>query len=217
MAATHLEERQGGNLIQKHYPHGERKIAREVAASHVGRALGLPVPAAIIDPDHPDTLHMEYAPGRLAEGTEYAQGWHPAPHTIESLEGQRMGFYDTLISNGDRHSGNWIVSPDGRIIPIDHGEAMDTLWDDPRGEKPKRFKHIGFTQPWMTVPGAEYPDPRWRDSNPLHPDDVPVVRARLEALEPVFRGMGINREYANMMARFEALAKRAGGARRLFS
>lgn len=224
MAATRLREHDDGNLIEKRYPGEPRKTAREVAAAHVGRALGLDahVPAAIVDPDDPETLHAEYVQATIAgDLASHSAGWFPQQQVARSRGGLQTGFFDSLISNGDRHSENWMVDPQGRLVLIDHGEAMNTLYDGGHsgitGEiQPKAFKHVGFSDPFITIPGVEYPGPTWRDGNPLHPDDIPELRARLQALQPVFAGMQLDREYKLMMERFEALSARAGGSVRLF-
>jgi hypothetical protein len=45
----------------------------------------------------------------------------------ESDEGLRVGLFDLLIRNGDRNTGNWMVSNAGRIVPIDHGHAQPVI------------------------------------------------------------------------------------------
>jgi hypothetical protein len=37
-----------------------------------------------------------------------------------------VGLLDAVIGNLDRHHGNMMVSPDGKLIPIDHGLALPT-------------------------------------------------------------------------------------------
>jgi hypothetical protein len=41
-------------------------------------------------------------------------------------EKHKVGLLDAVIGNLDRHHGNMMVSPDGKLIPIDHGLALPT-------------------------------------------------------------------------------------------
>ena len=197
--------------------HGARA---EVAASWVGQAVELPAPTAILDPDAPnDSVYMQYVVGDVAASslrTDLSQGFFPTQARADSDDGLRMGLMDALMVNSDRHPGNWLMSGIGRLVPIDHGESFESYSrENSDGEiLPKRsFRHAGFTPPFVDFSSPD--GTQWKQSNPLHPDDVPVLRARLEALQPRFAQLGFGYQHAEMMRRFEAIAKRARGTRRL--
>lgn len=43
---------------------------------------------------------------------------------VGKKDARMMALFDSLIGNTDRHGGNYLISPDGRVIPIDHGLAF---------------------------------------------------------------------------------------------
>ena len=130
--------------------------------------------------------------------------------------------------------------PARRPIPIDHSETFqDTLIDKaglqvvgPRGQYTAPMElmaYRGFTTAWMDR-ASELADQSgvaigasslggtlaYKEKNPLHPDDIPVLRARLEALRPRFADEDMLAQYVQMMRRFGHLARRAGGTERMF-
>lgn len=57
----------------------------------------------------------------------------------------------------------------------------------------------------------------FRERNPLHPDDIPVLRRRLERLHELFmEEPSGHAAYTDMMRRFEQLAAHAAGTSRMF-
>jgi len=127
-----------------------------------------------------------------------------------------------------------------RPIPIDHSETFqDTLIAgaglkivSPEGQYTAPMELLayrGFTGAWLQRAG-ELADESgvaidawslggtfaYAEKNPLHPDDVPVLRARLEALRPRFADEDMLEQYTLMMRRFEHLARRAAGTERMF-
>ena len=125
-----------------------------------------------------------------------------------------------------------------RPIPIDHSETFqDTLSaavrlrpvdaaGQPHTPPVEIGAYRGFFSAWLQPP-EEVRTPldttididvlSYRGKNPLHPDDVPVLRARLERLRPRFADEDMLDHYGLMMRRFEHLAKRAGGTERMFA
>jgi hypothetical protein len=53
----------------------------------------------------------------------------------------RMALLDCLLGNRDRHAGNWLLTPAGVVIPIDHGRAF------PSRNGPQRFAAYDFHLP----------------------------------------------------------------------
>jgi len=129
-----------------------------------------------------------------------------------------------------------------RPIPIDHSETFQDKVLDRMGIRvvnsegtgsytaPLEFMaYRGFTQSWMQpanlfdVGGTEATAAdlggeilAYKDSNPLHPLDIPVLGARLAALRPRFADEGMLDHYALMMRRFTHLSQRANGTERMF-
>lgn len=229
MATTRLmhDPQTGQHLVHKVHDrqHDDLGVANrhrtnaELAASWVGQTLGIPAPTVVPDPSgNPQSVYMQYVVGDVAETrSDLAGGFFPVQRIANSGEGVMLGLMDALISNGDRHPGNWLMNGRGRLVPIDHGESFDLGGRvDSSGEiLPKKFwRHAGFTPPWMDF--SQGADPVWKATNPLHPDDVPVLRRRLQGLGGRFAAVGWQRQHEQMMQQFEALARRAAGTVRLF-
>lgn len=129
-------------------------------------------------------------------------------------------------------------------IAIDHSEAFQDPDSRQYGARTKedwdagrRFlipwddaEYMGFADAWLIKSpnsgGADfvrsgrisYPEYGgfYREKNPLHPDDIPVLRARLRGLRREFETRGMASEYARMMERFAGIAAHAAGTRRMF-
>jgi hypothetical protein len=94
---------------------------REVAASRIARAVGMEDLVPSTDPASFGTEH-----GALQT---FQRG--VSPMTLgRDLYGKRLEdveravLYDAVIGNFDRHFGNWLVAPTGKLILIDHGHAF---------------------------------------------------------------------------------------------
>lgn len=140
------------------------------------------------------------------------------------------------------HPWNRLQGTVRRPIPIDHSETFqDTLAAsaglrvvDPQGTGSytapmELMAYRGFTSAWMqradeltdesgvTVDASSVGGTlAYREKNPLHPLDIPVLGARLAALRPQFADEGMLDQYALMMRRFVHLSQRADGAERMF-
>lgn len=104
----------------------------------------------------------------------------------------------------------------------DAGRRFLVPWDD--------AEYMGFADAWLTRSpysgGADFirsgrtTHPEYggyyREKNPLHPDDIPVLRAKLRQLRREFEARGMASEYARMMERFAGIAAHAAGTRRMF-
>jgi hypothetical protein len=106
----------------------------EQASSVIGGALRTKAPR--VYRNHPGEVWMDYVEdaktavelqvranqaGKLGE----LRKEHFA--LAQSDEGLRVGLFDLAIRNGDRNTGNWMVSNAGRIVPIDHGHAQPVI------------------------------------------------------------------------------------------
>jgi hypothetical protein len=142
---THYE------LVSKSYAGGfaAQNAAREVVVAAIGQALGARVPVTVLDPGDSAgwSLYMEFMDGQtalkfatvddgflpLASGPDYSL---LTPFQT-SPSGRRLGLLDLLISNTDRHAGNWLIDEDGQVAGIDHSHVhlagrddVDHVWLD---------------------------------------------------------------------------------------
>lgn len=92
-------------------PHGE------IFAYRLDRHLGENMVPATIERD------LNGKPGTFQYFVDEAK-----PGKVDDPES--FIFFDYLIENGDRHSDNYLVRPDGRKVAIDHGLALDA-WHVP--------------------------------------------------------------------------------------
>jgi hypothetical protein len=158
----------------------------EQAASLVARALGLRAPR--VYRNAPDSIWMEYVDDAITaeelRETDPAE-WDARNRAALDLDdGSLVGLLDVLISNQDRNTGNWMMTADGRTIPIDHGHSYTVLGAD--------FEtYLPLPDQVDEVSGfGPFADSYTSGSNPLTRSDVPEARRRLERLRPDFEHMG---------------------------
>lgn len=209
----------GSRVIRK-TPHEGRRSAGNAQAQYdaeelggaVARAVGLPAPATYRDAD--DSIYMDYVEGaKLADDVPgYRKLDLPA-----TVDGARLGLLDLLIFNYDRHAGNWFITDDDRIIPIDHGAG----WGDSSVAHPKSppmapqgsFERLYTYNPWDEgiEPEEGNEDSHWVRSNPVSQQSMQALRQRLEALRPEFVRLQRPDWYDAMMERMTVLQQRAWG------
>jgi hypothetical protein len=215
MAETQrLRMHNGTELVHKTYRDGwgPRRAAKEHAVSLIGHAIGAPVPATALD-DTGVGVYMGLVPDDFAPA-----GLDITVSDVDALarttdDGFLLGLLDALTANGDRHQFNWMRHPDGRLAGIDHGETFlrsDDVYPVPPISAMKR----AMQAPLMNLGGGD-----WADEIDLHPDDVAIMRRRLEALRPEFARMrggdwAASEWYKGLMLRFEEMATHATGTRR---
>lgn len=108
----------------------DEEAAREVLSYFVSAAIGAGAePTIEVGSQHSGEIVHEFAQGDvMAHWMDQFPTMGAAFAAIDKLtaspQGRLIGLLDYLITNSDRHSGNVIISPDGRPIPIDHGLAQ---------------------------------------------------------------------------------------------
>lgn len=136
-------EKGESNLAFQNYQHGFQ-TEREVTAWEVAKALGyedLGSPCV----EHNSEIGLEdrgkgkfaerdpngHGPDATGEGRGALMAMQPGAAAANSpapYDGRRdryrMALYDTVIGNTDRHQGNWMVTPDGKLRAIDHGYSF---------------------------------------------------------------------------------------------
>jgi hypothetical protein len=167
----------------------DQQDAEELGAM-IARAIGVKTPAIVRVSDA--QIVMEYE-DEASPGTSLPS-WR-ADALYKTPDGVKMGLLDVLISNPDRHHGNYLVDDDEKqITAIDHGFA----WEDLEDYYPSPFVRGNFGR-----------------ANPLSPADVEELRPKLAALRPEFERMGHLDWYNQMDELFTWVAQRATGTERV--
>lgn len=168
---------------------------KEAASALVGEALDAPVAATV---RRGGDLYQEVAPGISAwefsnrVTSKIARGELTDPNEVlaqmradsqalidlvRSDAGKRAGVFDYLTGQSDRHMSNWLVSEDGKSFTlIDHELSF--------GKAISPFSEYWSTQHFTSEEAAE-------------------ILERVRALEPGFRELGLEAEYAEMVRRAE--------------
>ena len=136
----------GTQVVHKKYNPGHEDMAdADVLAYGISQVIGAGAPP--VNKIGPGEITMGYVPGQMGEDWAWeAAGHTEAPHDLEeqqmrSPEGRRIGLLDYLIANPDRHDQNWMVTPDGKPVPIDNSSA----WSSPWGTTSDFWDHVPIT------------------------------------------------------------------------
>lgn len=96
-------------------------IENEVETSLIARAIGVPAPAVVEDPDAKaagGAVLMQWFP---AVDPDF---WRDADADFKSDSGRMIGLLDVLVGNSDRNPSNYLVGEDGVVVAIDHGLTL---------------------------------------------------------------------------------------------
>lgn len=194
------------------------RVDAETLAPQLHTALGLIAPAIVPhkgdqSKHEPDGVYMQHMPGKtgreVSGGDAFASD--PPKEIYNSDDGVLLGLADVISHHTDRHQLNWLYS-DGRIHPIDNEDSFHFDYDrsDKLLEEAVRLgvKRGNFSQHFVGTDGFI------RATNDLSPQDVAVIRQRLEALRPKFKASGREHWFEQMMERFEQVAAGAKGTKR---
>lgn len=95
---------------------------REFLSLAIARAIGFEELKASWD-EGTETFLMSAIDGDTA-AEDVTNNFRAEQDIYNSYNGWMMGLLDALISNYDRHPGNYMFTKDGTMLPIDHGHAM---------------------------------------------------------------------------------------------
>jgi hypothetical protein len=183
----------------------------EHAASVIGRALDTKAPR--VYRNHPSGVYMDYVSDAktAAELQVRANKAGNLPELrkehfalAESDDGLRVGLFDLLIRNGDRNTGNWMVSNSGRIVPIDHGHARPNILGD-------------RAMPLLSASGpfAEQIFIGISKNHKFTTADIDWARGRIEAVGPQLIHMGERKFLDYALATLDKLRPFAKGTRNI--
>lgn len=214
----------GTMVISKVYgAYPEESAKAEVDAALVAEAVGAPAPV-VIDGGEGRVGMIGAWKGRRVWMTHITGdiGLHRGSpmSAVDSDDGARIALLDALINNGDRLQ-NWILTPDGRPVAIDHGEAFRPISALASVYAPtERGAHSasGFVQHHLL--GDSIHDGTSLlyayKPNRFHPDDIRLVRERLAKLHRE-RGVFNDELWSQAQVWLDGLEKHATGTRRLIT
>jgi hypothetical protein len=128
---THVETyNDGSKWISKTLP-AKADADREELAGKISDVLGAGAPSVVRDSD--THVHQPFVQGKVAASlyhdhmsdAEVDAAGDKVKALLSTPEGKRIGLLDKLIGNQDRHLGNWMISPDGKPVPIDHNWSWE--------------------------------------------------------------------------------------------
>jgi len=138
---------------------GPKALVAEVVAGEIGRALGLPVPDAVLIDVAEDfgRLEIDYEVGHLLRtsvglnyGLDYLPGsitWDPlVPPPPDPTFAADVVWFDAFMTNPDRTARNTnLLEWHGRTWLIDHGAALyfHHDWGDPLARATDPFSRVG--------------------------------------------------------------------------
>jgi hypothetical protein len=190
----------GTRLVHKTYQGVDAEHARdaEVLGSLLAQASGVRSPGTAIGRD--GSVWMEFVDGQ--RGTDILGDTLQVPRGIlDSPDGRRLGIADTLMGTGDRSNpGNWLRTPDGRLVALDHGAAFlgsgDLVSTGPFG---RRFRDSPSYASGRLKPGS------------ITRDEYADIRPRLDALRPEFERLGRGDWWDTASERLDTLAGPTAG------
>lgn len=179
---------------------------REYLSGLVAEALGIPDTAAV-QLDDRTTLapFIEGESGgrtlkdRLNKAKTNTEYYAIEQEHATLPNGKEIGMLDWLINNPDRHNLNWMITPDGRVQPIDHGNAhfVSTVYNG------KEQAPVGpFVTHWLGLRTTQFNE--IRSIKPKFTKaEITEYRHRLQALEPLFAEAGRSELFTIMMQRLD--------------
>lgn len=177
-----MEAEDEGTYVVKYRGAGQgpKALVAEVIAGEIGRALGLPVPDAVLVELDPAFARLEMDPEiqhllRESEGTNYGIDFLPGSITYDPLVppapdaafAADVVWFDAYVTNVDRTARNAnMLEWHGRIWLIDHGASLyfhhDWGRSDVAARARDRFEHVRAHVLLPFASGLEAADARAR-------------------------------------------------------
>lgn len=189
-------EHNGIAVIMKGSPDME-EFQHELLASSVGKAMGAPIPES--QATGPLETTMPLIEGRTAIEEAQANGsgamvggW--VQNNLMDRPGSReLGLFDHIAGVADRNLGNVMVTPEGHLVGIDHGNAMHEYGADSRwADKYIQTDHTGEVT-----------------SHDYSKEELAALREPLMSTRPDFEALGQVDAHDEMMVRYQQLVDTA--------
>lgn len=185
-----------------HWDKRAQTDAEELAAL-VADAFDVRAPAVQRVSD--DELYMEVVPGSNAASTGWT-GFSAEDRQLFLTDSAfKMGLFDTIVNNADRHTGNWMIDGED-LYAIDHGLAFEGR----ETGSSQAIKSLFARSHFIEIDGS------YRAENYLSPSDVEYLRRRLDELEPKFQQLDRGEWLDDMRTRLDYLEERAIGTRNFY-
>ena len=169
---------------------GDQQVKNELAANRVAQALGIEEiqMGHYMEGDNRllimSLVDGEPAAGKFREAQDIKNDIWNVPNAW------RIGILDYLVVNVDRHDGNWMITPNGVPVPIDHGRIrFGGAYNSPFARKVERDLRDG--------------------SAPITSAELMRLKANLNLLRSEFASMGMTRQFNYMMSRMDILIGKA--------
>lgn len=174
---------------------GKQSTDAEQLASLMGQAIGAPVLPTLRPKS--TTIYTPWVRNAKIGNEIFEEGrMNPKDQATwdrikDSKEAKLLGLLDMLMGNGDRHSGNWVVGEDGKLVGLDNGMGW-AFMGGPTNPGPGRG-----AKPWDLF-GALADQGRFlrrhigKSDIDFSLSDIEEIRKRMEALRPQFKHL--NRE-----------------------
>lgn len=121
----------GKEFVYKYMGEDTDEIDNELLTNRIAKVIGAPV--VDVERLDADTIRMPKIEGHTLA---YVESENPAAYkaALKSADAKRLTILDHITSNGDRHDGNVILTPEGRLVGIDHGRTFygggaDSIFD----------------------------------------------------------------------------------------
>lgn len=206
------EMEDGGEAIRKVHKHvfgqnPRRQADAEQLASVLAEVIGAPTPPVYRQDGR--TIFMGFVTGRQAA----AAGEDRRQAAIQSPEGELLGLLDALTGNSDRHMGNWMISPAGKPIGIDHGLAWSidfNVHSNPDVEHNTKGEIMPNVSSNMG-PFRDYfaDDRKWLPKIVFSRKRLEEIKERMQAQRPQFDLLGRGEWFDVSMGRLDAIIERA--------
>lgn len=156
----------GDIWLSKDYPNdasrNDARVDAEEYAGAIARLFGFSTPASFTREIDGRSNFVQ----KWAEEGKYTNGMGPNDFNDSQLIGiMQSQVFSWLVSDHDRHDGNFKVTDDGRVILIDNGQA---------------FKHHDDDKLKVGYKPGENPDPEWFDQFFKQVQQKKIDRARAE-------------------------------------
>ncbi len=201
----------GGEAIRKSpkFVFGQnprRQADAEQLASVLAEAIGAPTPAVYRQDGK--TIFMGFVAGKQAAKA----GEQAKVRAVDSPEGQLLGLLDVLTGNPDRHAGNWMITPAGKPVGIDHGLAWSIKFNrQSNPEVARRGSEIMPNSANNSGPfAAFFSDGKdWKEEIQVSRKMLEEIREKMLERRPQFELLGRGAWFDVSLERLNAIIKRA--------